>query len=141
MIVALVFWLFLVTALAISWQAGDRGDRSVIVAIGASAAGSAIAQIVMPFLWERAAVALINLVLLVIVWRYALQTRRYWPIWFAGFQATGLAFGLLALVLPEGSRSIPSLVAGFWALPAVSAMVIGLQLDQRKPVGGAGTAE
>ena len=139
MIVALVFWLLLVSALAISWQAGDSGDRSVIVAIGLSAAATAVAQIFLPFLWARTAVALVNFLLLVIVWRHALRSQRSWPIWFAGFHAAGFVFGLLTFLLPPDVRSIPSLVEGFWSLPALAALVIGLQLDQRGLIGEAST--
>ena len=44
MIFLLAFWLFVLGALTLSWQAGDRLDRQVIVAIAIAAVLSALAH-------------------------------------------------------------------------------------------------
>ena len=84
----LAFWLFLLTALTLGWQAGNRHDRRVIIAIAAAAIISAGASL---FLQERISlplVATVDVLLLVVVMRYALSSGRYWPIWFAAFHMT-----------------------------------------------------
>ena len=131
MIFLLVFWLFLLGALTIGWQAGDRHDRAVVLAIGAASALSAIAHLIFAEPVSLILVSATDVALLAVVTRYALRTRRHWPIWFAAFHATSLLFGAAALLFPSEERMILLLISGFWALPALVALVIGLLTDQR----------
>lgn len=125
-----VFWLLLLGALAIGWQAGDRHDRRVIIAIGAAAALTTSAHLVLPELLAYAAVVLIDAVLLAVVVRYALTSARYWPIWFAGFHAAAFVFDLAALLAPRGLELTMAMMSGFWAMPALGAMALGLLADR-----------
>ena len=139
MIVPLAFWLFLLGAFTISWKAGDAHDRQVILAIGAAATLTLCAQVTLPFILWRIAVAAINISLLIIVWRYARYTDRYWPIWFAGFHSVATFIGIATLLMPPGQRSILSMAGGFWAIPALLAMTIGLLADQRRGISNTQT--
>lgn len=133
MIFPLVFWLLLLGALAIGWQAGDRQDRKVLVTIGCAAALSAIVHLA--FLdWRTLALALvaaIDLVLLAILVRYALTSNRHWPIWFAAFHATATLIAVAAPFFPANLRMMVGMISGFWAIPALVTMVVGLLNDQR----------
>lgn len=139
MIFLLVFWLFLLGALAIGWQAGDRRDRKVIGAIGAAATLTAAANMLAAGWQALALVAAIDLALLGIVGFYALTGNRHWPVWFAAFQASAAMIGIAALFLPAELRLSASMIGGFWAIPALVAMVVGLLRDQRAGIANTHT--
>ncbi|MBX7482792.1 hypothetical protein [Qipengyuania qiaonensis] len=132
----LAFWLFLLAALAIGWQAGDWHDRKAILAIAAAAALSAATHMFFPESIALALVALVDVALLAVIVRYALSSRKYWPIWFSACHATTLLFELAALFLPGDQHIIAERVAAFWSIPALLVMVAGLIADQRRGVTG-----
>ena len=131
MIIPLAFWLFLLGALAIGWHAGDRKDHAVLLAILGAALFTAVAQFSLDFLSSRIAATAVNLALLLFMWRYAFASQRFWPLWFVGIHATATAFGMLAVLSPEGKRWVFSLAEAILAIPALLVMVIGLLADQR----------
>lgn len=134
MLVPLVFWSLLLGALAIGWQAGDRHDRKVILAIFAAAALTAVLDIFVGDLVSVVLTGLTDLALLAIVIRYAFVSQRHWPIWFAGIHATAVVFGFAAVFFPADQRMMLDLISGFWAIPALIAMVVGLLADQRQGI-------
>lgn len=131
MIFLLVFWLFLLGALAVGWQAGDRRDRRVILAIGTAAALSALSHLFVAEPLSLVLVWVVDVTLLAIMVRFALLTRRHWPIWFSGFQATGMVVGAFALLFAGDERVTLLLLSGFWGIPALLSLVVGLLADQR----------
>ncbi len=137
MLVPLAFWIMLVAALAIAWQAGDRQDREVLVAIFVAAVLTALTDLVLDFTAWRSAVLVIDAALLGVVWRYALVSQRYWPIAFAGLHLAGTLVGAFALVLAGEARSTFALLGSFWSIPALLCMVIGLLADQRQGIANA----
>lgn len=130
----LAFWLFLLAALAAGWQAGDRHDRRIILVIGAAALGSVAANLLLPKSVALPLVAAIDVALLVVVVRYALSSARYWPMWFAAFHTASLFFSAAATVLPGMQHAIAERIAGFWSIPCLIVMVVGLIIDQRRGV-------
>lgn len=126
----LAFWLFLAGAVAIGWRAGDRGDRQVLIAIAAAALASAAAYLLVGKPLALALIVVIDLALLGIVLRYALASRRYWPIWFAGFQGAICFLDLAIVLLPAPALRL-DLMSGFWALATLVAMTAGLLKDYR----------
>lgn len=134
MIFLLAFWLFLFGALTLSWQAGDRLDRQVIVAIAIAAALSALAHSVFVGRTALAIVLLLDAALLVVFVRYALVSRRHWPVWFAGFQVAIVAMTLGSVILAHDNILRFDLIGGFWAIVALTGMVIGLFADQRRGI-------
>lgn len=130
----LVFWLFLFGALAIGWRAGDRRDRRAILAIGAAAALTAGSHLLVPQPLSLMFVLIVDLALLSILIRYALVTQRHWPVWFAGFHATGMMFNASALLFAGEERLALHLIGGFWAIPALFVLPVGLLADQRRGI-------
>ena len=130
----LAFWLFLLTALTLGWQAGNRHDRRVIIAIAAAAIISAGASLLLQERISLPLVAAVDVLLLVVVMRYALSSGRYWPIWFAAFHMTSVVFTVLAVVLPPIPHMVAERIAGFWSLACLIVMVVGLIIDQRRGV-------
>lgn len=137
MIVPFVFWLLLIAALVISWQAGDQQDRKVILAIFAVAVITAVSDLLLGGRASLIIVGLADLTLLAIVVRYALVSERHWPIWFAGVHAASVVFGVAALLVAVNQRMMLDLVSGFWAIPALFLMAAGLLADKRTGVANA----
>ncbi|MEW4447320.1 hypothetical protein [Qipengyuania sp. JC766] len=134
MIVPLVFWSFLLGAIAIGWQAGDRADRRVLVAILLVSALSAGAQSLPEGVTRIGAILVLDLALLGVVTQHALRSHRYWPLWFAGMQSVAVLLTLFALVADGEARWLCQVFAAFWALPAMLVMVLGLLADRRAHV-------
>lgn len=132
MIVSLAFWSLLLCATAIGWHAGDRRDYGILIAIVSATLLTNILQATLVFPLENILVTTVNIALLVVLWRFAMHSQRYWPIWFTGMHAATCFLGVVALLLPPGgNRAILEMAAAFWAIPALSVMTIGLMLDQK----------
>lgn len=129
----LVNTLFLILSIGYGWVAGDRLDRVAVAWVIAALLGTLAAGF-LPLGWTVPAVLVVDLVLLVAITAIALRSRRYWPTWFAGFHLAAVAFGMAALlVAPEEAGRLRAL-SGFWGVPALLAMVVGLFLDHRAPL-------
>jgi hypothetical protein len=76
-------------------------------------------------------VFIVDGVLLAVVIHTAIRSSAYWPIWFCGFQAISVATGLASFVSPGRLPLLYTNFAGFWAIPALIAVVIGITLDRR----------
>ena len=127
----LAFWALLGAALLFSWRAGDRFDRTIIAAIVATAALSTLIYGLFEPVIAVRIVAALDFGLLLIVGRYALAGRRYWPIWFAGFHAATVIFHVIAIFLSFSDSVAPLRLGAFWSLLAIAAMTTGLVLDKR----------
>ncbi|MCH2459189.1 MAG: hypothetical protein MK186_14245 [Henriciella sp.] len=135
MIVPLAFWLFLIGALALGWQAGDRFDRRIIIGIVVAVSLTAAARLSLSVHAASIAVLVTNAGLLAFVIRYAMVSHRHWPVWFAGFQTTTCALGLLALFFELGETRLWLVMASaFWTVPSLIVMFVGLLLDQRQSI-------
>ena len=78
------------------------------------------------FIWKAG----IDSALLIAVGWLALRTDRYWPLWFAGLQLAAVLTSLSALLMSEENRWIFQTLGGFWAIPALVVMCIGLAKDR-----------
>ena len=136
-LVTLGFWTFLLGAFAIGWQAGDRQDRIMMVVICAAAGLTVAAHSIPGEYGSRAGVLAVDCALLFAVVRYALVSRRHWPLWFAGMQAAAIAISIVSLLLPPMAGWVLEMLSLFWALPALLVMVLGLLKDQRGGVANA----
>ena len=135
MIVALVFWLFLLGAMAISWQAGDRRDRLMVAAMILASVLTIAARQTFAYPASVIPVNLINTAMLVYALHYALKGRRYWPLWFVGVHGAGTLTGWTTILLDDAQHAwLLDMISGFWAIPSIVVMVWGLLLDQRAGV-------
>lgn len=118
----------------VSWQAGDRHDRKIILLIAAAAIATTVVHVVFATKTAIATVFGIDLLLLLAVARYALSCERYWPLWFAGFHAAALAISLTSLLLSADLSWVVLRLGSFWSVAALAAMTIGLLLDRRNDI-------
>ena len=132
MIVPLAFWSLLLCATAIGWHAGDRRDYRILLAIVFAALLTLAIQTTLAFPLENFLVAAVNVLLLIVLWRFAIRSERNWPIWFAGMHAATCFLSLVALMLPAGGdRALLEMAAAFWSIPALAVLAIGVMLDQK----------
>lgn len=132
MIVPLAFWSLILCAIAIGLHAGDRRDFGILVSIVLAALLTFIIRATLVFPLENFLVVIVNVALLMIIWRFAMRSERHWPIWFAGMHAAACFLGLVALLLPAGGhRALLEMVAAFWSIPALAVLAIGVMLDQK----------
>lgn len=124
--------LFLILSIGYGWLAGDRLDRVAVGWIVAALLGTLAAGFA-PAGWAVPIVLAVDIALLVAITRIALRSPRYWPIWFAGFHLAAVVFGVGALVVAPEMASVLRTLSGFWGVPALLVMVVGLFLDRRAP--------
>jgi len=134
MVLPLVFLSLLCGAIALGWQAGTRADRQLIVLIATGALATFAVELFFAPSLIVVAVLGIDLTLLGIVWRFALTSKKHWPIWFAGLQLTVVVIGTVSLCLPLRFANALGIIGAFWIIPAVGAMTAGLLMDQQKNV-------
>ena len=134
MVVSLAFWSFLIGCLVLGWQAGDRADRKIILCVFAAAGSTHLSDLLFETHAHRYIVRVIDFALLMLVIRYALLTKRYWPVWFAGILACANVLGLSALFLPPREAAVLFVASSAWAVPSLIVLTAGLLLDQGKGI-------
>lgn len=130
----LASWLFIIAAIAISWQAGDREDRIPISMVALASLVSAAAYSMLQPPHVLPAIITIDAILLAIIVRHALSSHKHWPLWFAGFHGATVFFEASAAMLPAEIAMDTWRIGAFWFIPAYFAMMIGLLLDQRQRI-------
>lgn len=121
----------LVLSIGYGWLAGDRVDRQAVAWIAAALLATLAISILVSQEWAGAATLVVDMVLLAAIVEIALRSQRYWPTWFAGFHLAAVCCGVAALLAPVGYDVILRIFAGFWGIPALLAMVLGIFLDRR----------
>lgn len=124
--------LFLLTALGYGWIAGTKLDRIVVGAVVIALALTLAANTILGFAQSGSAVLLIDCALLAVVTLVALKSKRQWPVWFAGFQFAAVLFGIAATAFPTTQSAVYHTLAGFFAIPALLSMALGLFRDRQE---------
>ena len=127
---SIVFWGFLAVALGLAWRLGGQSDRAIIGIVLGGAVCTWISNKVLGLEDALLAVAVIDLALLAALVTLALRSRRYWPLWFAGFQFAAVLTSTSAIIFSGDNRWIFQMLGGFWAIPALVSMCIGLAKDR-----------
>lgn len=136
MIFLLANTVFLILSVGYGWLAGDRLDKQAVAWIIAALTGTLAASVFAAPDRVVLAILAIDLVLLAAIIRIALRSLRYWPTWFAGLHFAGVLCGVAALGAPAQHVETLRILAGFWGVPALLAMVFGLFLDRRSQASG-----
>lgn len=134
--VATSFWALLLSGGVLITLSGDRPAQRFLGAILAATILTAITDIFLPKTFESYAYLMVDAMLLIIVLYYVMQLENYWPIWFAGFHSIAVASQISRLAHAGPLPSIYVDLAGFWSVPALLAMVIGVYLDGRLSKSG-----
>ena len=121
---------FLVLVLGYSWLAGSRLDRIGVSVVVAALMLTFLANSAAGFTRSGPIVLAIDFLLFAAMTAIALRSPRHWPVWFAGFQLAAVMFGLASLLWPKGNGAIYHTLAGFFGIPAMLAMALGMFLDR-----------
>ena len=108
---------------------GERNEAIfAAVLVLASAATSAFTTL---FGWagSQPYILMVDVVLLLCTLLLAFRSTSYWPIWFAAFQLIGVSSGFAAVMFPTQAPRIYIMLAGFWSVPALTIMTIGVVRD------------
>lgn len=68
---------------------------------------------------------------LIAIYLIALRSRRYWPIWSAGFQLMCVLAHMGPLLDPASNPKIYRALESIWAVPMLLTMVIGIAIDRK----------
>lgn len=121
---------FLILVLGYCWFAGAALDRIGVAAALAALVLTFLANSTLGFAQSGPVVLVIDCALLAAITAIALRSPRYWPVWFAGFQLAAVMFGLASLLWPAEDAVIYQTLGGFFGIPALLAMALGLFLDR-----------
>lgn len=132
MMIALAFWAF--TLLCCGYAAvfgGVDGRRIAIVYVLACLATLA-ALFVQPG-WTRTNLPTfaVDLVLLVILWRIALRSQRWFATWFTGLHLVAVVSHTASLLVTGYAFKLYFFLQGFWSVPMLLTLAIGVELDRR----------
>ena len=121
---------FLILVLGYSWWVGSPLDRLGVSAIIGALLLTLLANRMAGFPASGRIVLAIDFLLFLAMTAIAVRSPRHWPVWFAGLQLASVLFGIAALLWPVQNQGIYRTLAGFFAIPAMLAMALGLFLDR-----------
>jgi hypothetical protein len=132
--IAIAFWFFLASALVALWFWGELEGRSIAVMCLIASSATFVANYRLGLLPAIPVVLVVDILLLMGAVYIALVTSRYWPLWFAGFHSISVACQLAEVSVKSDLDWLYGNKAGFWAVPALGAAVIGICIDKRASV-------
>ena len=109
---------------------GNRPAQRFLIAILGATVLSAASDILLPKAITAHAYLAIDAMLLAIALYFVLRTTSYWPIWFAGFHSIAVASEIARLAYSGPMPGIYLDLAGFWSVPALLSMVMGINMDR-----------
>ena len=130
MIFLLANCIFLILILGYCWWAGNGLDRLGVGAVTAALLLTFLSNLAVGFSASSLLVLCIDFMLFVAMTALALKSPRYWPTWFAGLQLASVLFGVASLMWPVEDTGIYQTLSGFFAIPALLAMALGIFLDR-----------
>ncbi len=131
MVMAIIFWAFLLTSYFAVVYFGQRFERYFMVFLALCAALTLIVIYFFGFSGAQQYVLMIDGSILIFAIVLTSKLDVYWPIWFSGFQAITFATDLAWAIFPNAVPGIYQSAASFWALPALGAMTVGVFADYR----------
>lgn len=131
LLVAVLFWAFLLSALGFVFAQGGLLERSfacfLLICAGVTFALNHVFGFEGAWIW----VLLVDTVILAVGCWLVAKSHAHWPIWFVGFHLITVASYLAYLLFPTKVTGLYGNAAGFWALPALAAFVLGTLMDRR----------
>ena len=131
-VIALAFWISLLSAGALIALSASRPAQFFFCAILGATALTAISDLSLSQEALGYAYIAIDSALLAIALLFVMKSRSYWPIWFSGFQSITVASEVAKITHSGMQVGMYLDVAGFWSIPALIFMVVGVNLDRVK---------
>lgn len=126
---AVVFWLFLLSAFGLIFRFGGSTERRFVGFLLSCSFLTLVLHAILGMSASSVYVILIDALILIGALCVMAKSDAYWPIWFSGFHLIAVSTGLARILFPSSLPAIYGDAAGFWALPALLALVIGALAD------------
>jgi len=128
----MIYWTFLLLSCGYSAILGGvDGRRIAVIYVVGSLLTIPAQRTMVVWLHLQTAVALVDTAALICLFAVAVLSRRWWPIWIAGFQLNTVATHAAAIFAPSFAPRIYFAMESFWALPALIFLVVGVTKDRR----------
>ncbi|WP_164117431.1 hypothetical protein [Sphingorhabdus sp. Alg239-R122] len=128
--IVIFFWMLVILSCTYASFAGGRDGRRASLVILCASLLSLTGQETDSWLETQFIVMVIDLITLMAMLAIALSSKAYWPLWVAAFQVNTVATHMATLFSASFAASIYQALGGFWAIPGLLAMVIGIAMDQ-----------
>lgn len=135
MLAASLFWGLTLTCCGFAAAYGGRAGRQV-AALYVLACLATMAAWLVQLAWTHThyAIFAVDCALLVALVAVALGSDRWFPTWFAGFHLVAVVSHLASIIAPGFAPKVYFLLQGFWSVPMLLSLVIGVALDRRQGI-------
>ena len=128
----MIFWLLALSACIYAAAAGGKDGRwATALIILASIATIPASRIGARFGQLETAVFGVDLALFAGLYILMLTSRRWFPVWMAGFHLIAVLTHLATRFAPDFTAKAYFAVESFWAIPVIISMAVGVALDRR----------
>jgi hypothetical protein len=133
-------WLYWILALPACGYVMLRGGPTGMLGGAIMLSGSAmslLAALPDPS-WIRPQIAVfwIDVLVLIAFGALAFKAQCFWPLWATSFQGAAVTVHLAKIAYPATSPKLYQAFLTFWSLPILISIVVGVALDERKPLFG-----
>jgi hypothetical protein len=128
---AVAFWLLAATALLLGWAYNKGVERILVAAIALAIIGTAAAGLLLGPRTAFGTIVLLDTALAAVAVAVALRASTHWPLWFAGLASVG-AITAIANWISDSHYWLFRMFTGFWSIPALTVLLIGSVLDERR---------
>lgn len=131
---AIGFWILAIATLVVGWRYNRGLERALVAAIGISVAATMGSGLLLDHPDASLAVLVVDIALVFVAIPIALYGTRHWPLWFAAFALVGALTGIASRWV-DAEYWLFRMLAGFWAIPALLAVLVGSLRDARAERG------
>lgn len=133
--IAIAFWALTLLCCGFAAAWGGRDGRRVAATYVLGSLATVGAWFVQSD-WSQThfATLAVDAVLLVAFWWIALRSDRWFPTWITGFHLVTVLSHVASLVTPGYAFKLYFFLQGFWAVPMLIVLVIGVELDRRRGI-------
>ena len=132
--IAILFWSFLLAATFSVAIMGSAMERRFLTLILICVSSTFFLNSRLGWMDAQPFVLLLDMGLLITSLALTSFATCFWPIWFSAFQAIAVATGLAQFLFPNHVPAIYIAVQGFWFLPALMSMTVGVIMDSRQEI-------
>ena len=132
MIIGILYWLLTLLCCSYAFAFGGRDGRWAALVVVAATLLTMPAETV-GHAWRNTELAIlaVDTGLLAALYALVLSSRRYWPIWMAGFHLVAVVSHLSTMLAPTFTPELYRALAGVWGIPMLLSLLLGVELDRR----------
>lgn len=130
------YWIILSAVIAFAFARGRFDERAAAIICVLATIGTVVARSMQSNDYQAIeyGVLLVDGLTLAAFVAIALITRRFWPLWVAGFQLTSTFSHALKLLHPDLVPQVYAVAERFWVYPIFLAIVVGTWRSHRRLV-------